>query len=122
MLPILYSGSAVTVSGECFPFFTQAPQSPLSGECFPFFTQAPQSPLSGECFPFFTQAPQSPLSGECFPFFTQARLSAAAALRLAQPLPPGPYRLLEMIHAGGAAVQHDLAELVEHGGGRRVDQ
>src|SRR6185312_11002578 len=90
MLPILYSGSAVTVSGECFPFFTQAPQSPLSGECFPFFTQA--------------------------------RLSAAAALRLAQPLPPGPYRLLEMIHAGGAAVQHDLAELVEHGGGRRVDQ
>src|ERR1043166_3070013 len=59
-------------------------------------------------------------SGERLPFFTQARLSAAAALRLA--LPPGPHRLLEMVHARGAAVQHDLAELVEHRGGRRVDQ
>src|SRR6184192_441006 len=50
----------------------------------------------------------------------QARLSAAAALRLA--LPPRPHRLLEVIHTRRAAMHHDLAELVEHRGGRRVDQ
>src|SRR5690606_27066139 len=34
--------------------------------------------------------------------------------------PPGEHRLLEVGHPGVATVQHHLAELVEHGGGRRV--
>src|SRR5262249_13610631 len=35
---------------------------------------------------------------------------------------PRPHRLLEMIDARGPAVHHDLAHLVDHGRGRRVNQ
>src|SRR5918996_234283 len=46
----------------------------------------------------------------------------ASAAEPASPSRPRPYRLLEVSDAGGAAVHHDLAHLVEHRRRRRVDE
>jgi uncharacterized membrane protein len=51
-----------------------------------------------------------------------AALAIEAAARLPGRSTPGEDRLLEVGNPGGTAVQRDLAELVEHGGRRRMHE
>src|SRR5690349_1137413 len=56
------------------------------------------------------------------PFVWSPRTAGPQPRDVLRLLLPGPHRLLEVVHAGGAAVHHHLAKLIEHRGGRRVDQ